>query len=284
MPEIGECYTIADKIPELGKISKIETTKNFYSHINLSKDINLNKIQGANVSKPFAFGKSIWFYFQKNDSHGFLISQLGMTGAWMLGANAQRDSRHNHLILYFKQETLYYSDPRMFGKMKIFIYPKDLSLEQIKEKTLSTYSWGKDPTRLSHKELIKTIKEGWANRKKPIKKLMMDQNKIFGIGNYLASEILFDAKISPLRLGVELGEENIHQLALSITKIIKLAIKTGGHSFAKGYLHPDGSLGKMSSKIKVYGKNQSPCPVCSHKIQELYIDNRVTFFCSFCQK
>lgn len=281
MPEIGECYTIADKIPEMGTVTDVTTSAKFYKYINLDK--SFKKIpEDLNIGKPFAYGKSIWFPISTKDKKGYIISQLGMTGSWFLNESG-RDKKNDHLVFTNKETVLRYSDPRMFGKLRVYLYDKQKADEEIRLEIIKKYKWGIDPHLASNQELLRAIKK-WSKSSKNIKTLMLDQNIVFGLGNYLCSEILFDSKINPLTLGSDLTDHNLLALVKSIKKVVKIAIKTGGFSFAAGYYHPDGSVGSMVKFIKVYEREGLPCKTCKGLIFKDFINTRSTYWCLKCQK
>lgn len=236
-------------------------------------------IKDATLIKTIAYGKSVLFLFEKEGKKQILVSQLGMTGSWFLN-DVCKERGHFHLILEFDDIKIKYSDPRMFGKMKIY---SGSDFEEIKKQIIKDYKWGIDPLKSDideiYDQIIKLKKSG-----KDIKSKLLEQNLIFGIGNYLASEILFDTLITPTRKCNEISFDEYKTLASSIKKICGLALANKGFSFAGGYIMPDGSMGGLSTFIKVYQKESEKCPICSKKIKKSFINGRATYFCSNCQK
>lgn len=280
MPEIGECYTIARKLnEEKFSVEEVEISKRFKTHILKTPLFKLETLKGLKIEQVFAYGKSVWFKFVNEKVRVVLVSQLGMSGSWFIDDNG-RNINNDHLVLKGKKKRLRYSDPRMFGKMRFFLY--DVDDTDWKEKTLENFAFGKDPMELSLKQLEDLLKARW-KKDKEVKILMMEQNVLFGIGNYLCSEILYVAGVHPQKRGKDLKDEEFKELARAIKSIISLAIKTGGHSFAEGFFHPDGSTGSMSKHIKVYGKDNDYCPE-GHKVERIEQAGRGTFFCPVCQR
>ena len=111
----------------------------------------------------------------------------------------------------------------------------------------------------------------------------MDQNIIAGIGNIYASEILYRAKINPLRAVNNLNEEQLESLIVATRFILKKSINVGGTTI-RNHMQPDGKLGYFAQKLKVYGKNKQKCNKCNNLITLINISNRSTYFCSNCQK
>ena len=280
MPEIGECYTIAKVLDkEKETIKDIEVSPRFKKYILKSPLFDVKSLKKLKIEHVFAYGKSIWFEFVGKKERIILVSQLGMSGSWFLN-DLGRTPKNDHFVIKGDGKTIRYSDPRMFGKMRFF--PFKVDDPDWKEKVLENFSFGADPVELSASELTALISNRW-KKSKDIKVLMMEQNVVFGLGNYLVSEILYDARIHPETKGKDLTDAQFSNLSKSIKKIVNLAIKTGGHSFAEGFFHPDGSKGTMSKHIKVYGKDQDYCPE-GHLIEKIEQAGRGTFYCPICQK
>jgi len=278
MPEIAECFTIAKKMNSIGKVKKITISNDFEKYINKSKTVDLKILRKATFKEAFSYGKNILIPFKYKNGTGLLLSKLGMSGSWFNNNNFVRNEKHNHLIIEGDNGTLIYSDPRKFGSLYMF-------LNTAKSKIFNDLKIGLDPRLFTLKNLIATVSPPWLKSGKEIKSLLLDQNLISGIGNYLASEILFEAQVSPYRKGHELKENDIKQIIKCTKKIINKAIKKEGFSFAGGYLHPDGSFGKFSEVVKVYGKEGMSCPQCKkEKLSKEFIKGRSTFYCKKCQK
>jgi len=135
---------------------------------------------------------------------------------------------------------------------------------------------------------------------RPIKQILLDQSKIAGIGNIYASEMLWEAKISPWakfreegRGKREEGGENqlgkFRKLPISIRKVLLEAIETGGSTMDdKLYRHVSGQTGDYWSRRRVYDREGEPCrrPACRKTnvvIQKTVIGQRSTYFCPSCQ-
>ena len=123
------------------------------------------------------------------------------------------------------------------------------------------------------------------NKTQNIKHFLMDQKNIAGLGNIYCSEILFDSKISPLRLVNDMKKSEIKKIVKSIKKILTKAIELGGTSLSD-YKTPSGKLGYFKNELKVYGMENKNCFFCKKrsKIKKLVQQGRSTFFCMKCQK
>jgi formamidopyrimidine-DNA glycosylase len=115
-----------------------------------------------------------------------------------------------------------------------------------------------------------------------IKPWLMRQDKLAGIGNIYASEILFDAGIDPRRSGGSLDAAEVRRVHRSTVKILRLAIKYCGTTFSD-FQDAGGKQGKFQKLLKVYKKEGSPCPTCGGAIERIVQQQRSTFYCSACQ-
>ncbi len=116
----------------------------------------------------------------------------------------------------------------------------------------------------------------------PVKAALIDQNIIAGIGNMYADEILFAARIHPLRRTDTLSDEEIKSLYNSIRNVLASAIGNKGAS-VDTYIRPGGQLGRAQFDFKVAHKKGQTCPVCHAPIQRILVRNRGTYFCPNCQ-
>ena len=114
-----------------------------------------------------------------------------------------------------------------------------------------------------------------------IKQLLLNQYIVAGIGNIYACEILYDAKISPLRKGSSLKKSQIGTILKSSKRILRKAIKYGGSSI-NDYVSPDGMLGNFQKNFKVYGRAGYKINGC--EIKKVVLHGRSTFFCPDIQK
>ena len=114
-----------------------------------------------------------------------------------------------------------------------------------------------------------------------IKQLLLNQYIVAGIGNIYACEILYDAKISPLRKGSSLKRSHIGTILKSSRRILRKAIKYGGSSI-NDYVSPDGILGNFQKNFKVYGRAGYKIKGC--EIKKVVLHGRSTFFCPDIQK
>jgi formamidopyrimidine-DNA glycosylase len=117
----------------------------------------------------------------------------------------------------------------------------------------------------------------------PVKKILMEQRKIAGIGNIYANEALWRARIDPSRSGATVSFEQASLLRDSIVAVLGEAIEARGTSF-RDYRDARGKRGTFVEKLEAYGRGGLPCRRCGSKLVSTHaVDGRATTMCVKCQ-
>lgn len=262
MPELPEIETIKTYLePRLiGKSIKdiqIIESKQFIGDI--------SDVIGTSVKRVERIGKVLIVRLSNNK---FLNFHLKMSGQLFLNPKNE-NFKYVRVIITFDQNThLYFLDMRKFGWVKV---TNENELIRLNDVLSPTY------TLLYLKEKVRTSHQA-------IKKLIMDQSIIAGVGNIYANDALFEAKILPSRNSSTLTDNEIQRLYRSIKNIIKEGIMRKGSSASQVYRLPDTSKGSYQDYFRVYRKEGHPCPVCNTPIQKAVIGGRSSFFCPHCQQ
>ena len=265
MPELPEVETTVKGLKNIRKkkINKVQihTIKLRFNIPNTIKDL----LPNSKISNIRRIAKYIILDLDNNFT---LVVHLGMSGRLKLNNSNTKKMKHDHFIILFdNKKKLIFNDPRKFGFIDI-----------VKTSLLfdKSYISNLGPDALS-KKLKYDILYTRINRSEvPIKQILLNQKIISGIGNIYASEILFDAKISPLTLGKNLKINHLIKLIYSIRKILNMAIRLGGSSI-RDYRSSDGTLGNFQSNFKVYGKDGQN--IGKNKIIKVVQYGRSTFYC-----
>ena len=122
------------------------------------------------------------------------------------------------------------------------------------------------------------LSEHVQGRKRQLKKLLTDQRIIAGIGTAYADEILFDAKLAPIRYGTTLSEDEIERLCASIQTVLRWAADEIRAEAGGATLTPHDR-----PFTRVFKKTGEPCPDCGTKIAEIRYAQTKTYYCPTCQ-
>jgi formamidopyrimidine-DNA glycosylase len=181
-----------------------------------------------------------------------------------------------HTLVIFdldRDGKLYYNDVRRFGWIRI---EKTEDVE--KEKFI--VKLGPEPLKDLTLDIFKNILSKTA---RPIKIVLMDQEKMGGVGNIYANDALWLAHIDPKRKAGSLEGKSIEELYNAIITVLKSGLKYGGAS-ELSFVTPDGAEGEYQNHTLVYGHEGEPCERC-HKslIKKFFLGGRGTYFCPNCQ-
>ena len=127
------------------------------------------------------------------------------------------------------------------------------------------------------------ISEKFKNRQ--LASLFLDQKFLAGIGNYLRSEILFEARVNPLKKPRELTKKDINQLSRSTLKICQRAYIQGGVTNSEELMRilKNEGLSKRACRHAVFGRSDDDCYVCKTSIIKVSVGSRRLYLCPSCQ-
>jgi len=201
---------------------------------------------------------------------GTILVHLGMSGRFFF-AEGLSLQKHDHVDFIFDQHVLRFRDPRRFGAV---LFTKD-HLHHPLLKNLGPEPLGED-------FLFEDLQRAAAKSKRAIKLWLMDANVIAGIGNIYANEILFLAKISPLRAPNSLSTSELKKVFSYTREVLQKAVDMGGTTL-KDFVNSQGEAGYFQQTLHVYGNAGKPCPKCRKTLLEIKLAGRSTVYCSTCQ-
>lgn len=274
MPELPEVETVCRALSKVIKNSTIKKIEFYRKDLRWQVKDNLEVSLKNNVFiDPYRRGKYI--LIPTNTDKIFLI-HLGMSGQIRI---KKKDivQKHDHMRMIVENNNKHfvvtYNDSRRFGYIDL-LKKKELSEHFLLSKI------GVEP--LGRELTTEYLQNNFKKRVINIKNALIDQKIIAGIGNIYASEILYKAKINPLRKVNSLSQNDLNSI-ITFTKIIlKKSIDVGGTTI-RDHMQPDGSLGYFKQKLQVYGKVNEKCKTCNSFIVKEVISNRSTFICKYCQ-
>ncbi len=237
-------------------------------------------LEGVTVLSAQRRGKFMWFPLDSGDA---LVTHLGMSGQVLLrdlDAPEDRHLRIQYAITHPQHGQLLvnFVDQRIFGSMAV-----DELVEQPS---------GFVPSQAAHIALD-PLNEFFDDdafitrlRKKStgVKRALLDQTLISGVGNIYADEALWAAKIHGEKSADSLSKAKARELLESVRAILLKALAEGGTSFDEQYVNVNGESGYFSHSLNAYGQQGKPCPRCGTPIRRVTFMNRGSHFCPKCQK
>ena len=273
MPELPEVETIVrDLRPKLVGRKILSAT---LSHDNLldgvSKRTLLRDLVGRRITAVTRRAKHALIHTDTK----LLAVQPGMSGALLYYRRALTAEESKYAVLQCqldKKGLLVYRDVRRIGTLR----------------WLDARGWEKYASRLGPEPLDPDFTaDDFADRMSrsvsPIKKVLMDQRSVVGVGNIYANEALFAAGIDPSRPANTVPRSQLLELHAHVQRILQTAIDSEGTTF-RDYVTGTGQPGKFQLQIMVYGRGGEPCITCGTTLAETHeIDARSTVFCWRCQ-
>lgn len=290
MPELPEVQTIVNDLNKKIKGKKIidvwtewpksfgRSPGGFDAFKKIVKDKITKKIWriGKNIIFDLSDGKEMLIH-QKMTGHLLIGKWQLKNGEWQATERGPLTERVNDYIrtMFFLSGTMMaFSDLRKFGKLLVVDKKNFTNLEDVK-------NIGPDPLvpRFKADKFISLIRK----KRGLIKKILMNQSVVSGIGNIYADEILFIARIHPLQKVEKLGDKDLKNIFNAAKSILKKAIKLRGTS-TSDFRDTAGKPGRYGDTRLVYQREGEKCPRCGTKISRIKLGSRSAHFCPICQK
>lgn len=227
-----------------------------------------NRIEG--------FGRRGKYLLGRLSSGHTLVVHLGMTGQLYFSDRTEARKKHTHVVWTLEgEEEMRFTDVRRFGGIHLLDTEDTSSISGLK--TMGPEPLDESFTLQEFRALFQKKRSG------AIKRWLLDQHFIAGIGNIYADESLFAARINPDRDITSLKKAEIDRLYEGIREVLTLAIAEGGSSI-NDYINARGQKGGFQDSHKVYGKKDVPCEECGTPLSTCKIAGRTTTYCRQCQK
>lgn len=242
----------------------------------------LEQVTGATIRDVRRRGKFLWLPL---DTGACLLAHLGMSGQLLVSALPQPPQQRAHLRVSFElgaasQEAnpeasrLHFVDQRTFGGLWVAATVGDAlpaCLEHIAPDPL-------DPT---FDDAVFSTK--LRTRRTHIKRALLDQTLISGVGNIYADEALWRARVHYARPTQQITNFEICALLVGLREVFTAALAAGGTSFDSLYVNVNGRSGYFNRSLHAYGQHGRPCPRCGTAIVREAFMNRSSFYCPSCQ-
>ncbi|OGF57619.1 MAG: DNA-formamidopyrimidine glycosylase [Candidatus Fraserbacteria bacterium RBG_16_55_9] len=266
MPELVEVETIRRSL-EREIVGLTLQDIDVKERVHLLKNCSLSQLKrcltGWQLMTVMRRGKYLIFDFGRYS----MILHLRMSGRLLL-----QPARHTRLVLDFDEKKLFFDDARRFGMLYLSESSQLEELKPLKELGIEPLSLGY--TLGAFRQKLRTREE--------IKRSLLDQRKIAGLGNIYANEALFEARIHPKRQANSLSPQESRRLFQAIPLILGRALEAGGTSI-DSYRTPQGELGRFQEDFSVYERAGRPCRRCLASVKRIAHGGRSSYFCPKCQ-
>jgi formamidopyrimidine-DNA glycosylase len=229
-------------------------------------------LAGRQVGPVQRRGKYLWLPLDDTDA---LIGHLGMSGQLLMRPDDAPDELHLRVRFTFDDDgaQLRFVDQRTFGGLVVSaggaVLPRELAhiaLDPV------------DPSFVDE-QFVAALRR----RHTGIKRALLDQTLISGVGNIYADEALWRAKLHGARPTDQLSRPTVRNLLTHVRDVLDEAIVQGGTSFDDLYVNVNGESGYFERALAVYGREGEPCRRCGAPVRREAFMNRSSFSCPKCQ-
>jgi formamidopyrimidine-DNA glycosylase len=231
------------------------------------------RLLGAEITGTGRRGKYLWLILGDGSA---LVVHLGMSGQMLLG----EIPNENHLriaALLDDGTALSFVDQRTFGGWML----SDLVTVDGTDVPMPVAHLARDPLDLEfNRDGVVTVLR---RKHSEIKRQLLDQTVVSGIGNIYADEALWRAKINGARPASSLSRAKLAELLDAAAEVMTDALGQGGTSFDSLYVNVNGESGYFERSLDAYGREGEPCRRCGAVIRREKFMNRSSFYCPRCQ-
>ena len=275
MPELPEVETIVRELAPRLEGHRIARARLAKSDVlrRVSKPRLLRILKGNTVEEVSRRAKHAVLRLRSGHR---LVVQPRMTGSLIVHDRplTKDESRYAVLICTLEDGRLFvYRDVRRLGNVWL-----------LDEKGWAAYTDRLGPEPLDDTFTPFVFAERLRGTRAAIKKAIMDQRRVAGVGNIYANEALFEAGIDPSKPTNRLSLEQFARLHAAVTGVLERAVKSSGTT-VRDYRTGTGEEGRFQFELKVYGRGGEPCVACGKQLVTTHaIDLRATTFCPNCQR
>lgn len=222
----------------------------------------LRRLVGQKLLNSTRRGKQMLFEFSGQNKLGI---HLGMTGKTHVESREFRPGRYDHFVLYQRKRALVFTDVRQLGHVRFHYGQKN------------PVWWNAGTPEINSSEFDRTLFDSILNRhgKAPIKAVLLMQNGFPGVGNWMADEILWRARILPAKRSGKLRASERAALLRQTKFVVRRSLETTGKDFSdppKDWL------------IHQKWKRKGVCPLHRRLLRHATVGGRTTAWCPRCQK
>lgn len=235
------------------------------------------RLLGAQITGTDRRGKYLWLLLSGAAADEALVVHLGMSGQMLLGELP--DTRHLRIAAVLDDGMkVSFVDQRTFGGWQL----TDLVAVDGSMLPVPVAHLARDP--LDPRFDAESVVEVLRRKHSEIKRQLLDQTVVSGIGNIYADEALWRAGIRGTRTADRLSRPRLRALLAAAAEVMNDALAAGGTSFDSLYVNVNGESGYFSRSLDAYGREDQPCRRCGTPIRRVKFMNRSSYFCPNCQR
>lgn len=280
MPELPEVEVVRRGLEEhvVGHVVESVLVKHPRSvrRHELGGDDLAGRMAGLRIESARRRGKFLWLTF--DDPDAALVVHLGMSGQMLVQSAQAPLEKHAHIVAGLDNGTqLRFIDQRTFGGWALNRLIA-LDGEELPE---SVAHIARDP--LDPRFDTEAVVARMRTKSSEVKRVLLDQTVVSGIGNIYADEALWRARIHGERPAAALTRPALRRLLSEVQAVMGAALDAGGTSFDALYVNVNGNSGYFERSLAAYGREDEPCRRCGAPIRREKFMNRSSYSCPRCQ-
>ncbi len=232
-----------------------------------------DRLAGRRVQAARRRGKYLWLPLDSGDA---LQAHLGMSGQLLVTPAERPDETHLRVRFRFTDDAseLRFVDQRTFGGLAVVPQADDVpaTIAHIARDPLDPH--------FDDAAFLAALRR----RRSGLKRALLDQTLISGVGNIYADEALWRARLHWARATERLTKAQVVTLLAAVREVLTAAVAAGGTSFDALYVAVNGDSGWFDRSLTVYGRAGQPCPRCGTPVRRDAFMNRSSYSCPRCQR
>ncbi|WP_127793707.1 bifunctional DNA-formamidopyrimidine glycosylase/DNA-(apurinic or apyrimidinic site) lyase [Agromyces sp. LHK192] len=258
-------------------------------------------VTGARIEAAVRRGKFLWLPIGSESGPGTraIVGHLGMSGQLLLRTpDHPGDDRHARIRLHLDHPAhgelrVDFVDQRIFGSMAVDrMVPTDDGAAAGFSADVSGEWAALIPTQVAHiaRDPIdpafdeRRFVTALTRRSSGVKRALLDQGLVSGIGNIYADEALWAVRLHAEQPASSLSRRRASELLSAVREVLSKALAEGGTSFDAQYVNVNGASGYFAHSLNAYGQTGRPCPRCGTPIVREPFMNRSSHRCPRCQR
>jgi len=240
----------------------------------------VERLTGAELGVPERRGKFLWIALAGRDEA--LVVHLGMSGQVLLRTPDRPRDRLTRIVIELSTGVrVDFVDQRIFGSMALdaLVPASDHPQQRIPSQVAHIARDPLDPL-FDDRRFLSAL----ARKQTTVKRALLDQTLVSGIGNIYADEALWAARVHYDQPTATLSRARATTLLAEVRLVLGRALADGGTSFDEQYVNVNGASGYFSQSLNAYGQQGRPCPRCGRPIVRESFMNRGSHFCAYCQR
>ncbi|MDV7098823.1 bifunctional DNA-formamidopyrimidine glycosylase/DNA-(apurinic or apyrimidinic site) lyase [Gordonia amicalis] len=248
-------------------------------HVGGEPDL-IGRLAGKHVTGVRRRGKYMWIDVADDTDRAALVVHLGMSGQMLIARSGAPDHTHLRIRATLDDDNeLRFVDQRTFGGWHLDDYAVSDDAVEVPASVAHIAPDPFDPA-FDAAAVVTRMRA----KHSEIKRVLLDQTVISGVGNIYADEALWRARLHGARIAETISRKKLLELIDAATAVMTEAVEVGGTSFDALYVNVNGQSGYFERSLNAYGREGQPCRRCGALMRRESFMNRSSYYCPRCQR